>query len=88
MFSNVVAYHRLSSFQFFSHQFFFIKIFFYQNAFIIKKIGVKVQKSFTKTKIQFIKLNDFLKNLQHSYKSFNTNFFYQHHIKMRFHKYV
>jgi hypothetical protein len=41
-------------------------------------VGVKVQKSFTKTKIQFIKLNDFLKNLQQSCKSFNTN---QHILK-------
>jgi hypothetical protein len=29
-----------------------------------------------------IKLNDLKKNLQHSYKSLNTNVFYQHDIKM------
>jgi len=83
VFSNVDAYHRLSSFQFFPHQMFFIKRVF-SIVLLYKKIGVKIQKSFTKTKIQFIKLNDLKKNLQHSCKSFNTNFFDQHILKWHY----
>jgi hypothetical protein len=84
MWMHIIGYHH---FNFFPINFLLLKVFFYQSAFIIKNIGVKVQKSFTKTKIQFIKLNDLKKNLQHSYKSFNTNFFDQNHIKMTLHKY-
>jgi len=36
--------------------------------------------SYTKTKSEFIKLNDFFGILQHSYKSFNTNFLDQNDI--------
>jgi hypothetical protein len=58
---------RLSSFHFFSHQNFFIKrilinLELYKNWIF----GVKVQKSFTKTKTQFIKLNTLQKKLQRS----------------------
>ncbi len=48
----------LSLFQFFSHWDFFIKKVLSLLLYKINLFGVKVQKSFTKTKTQFIKLND------------------------------
>jgi hypothetical protein len=44
--------------------------------------------SYTKTKSEFIKLNDFFGIFQHSYKLLRTNFLDQHDIKMTLHKHV
>jgi hypothetical protein len=49
--------------------------------------GVKVQKSFIKTKNQFIELC-FFGIFQHSYKSFNKKILDQDDIKVALHKYV
>jgi hypothetical protein len=43
----------------------------------------KIEKSFIKTKIQFIKLSDFFGIRQHTYKSFSTKILDQHDIKVQ-----
>jgi hypothetical protein len=73
---------RLSSFQKKSHQIHFTKKVlnpvFYKIDFGVFKFNL----FFIKTKTQFMKVNDFLKKIQHSYKSFNKNFLDQHDIKV------
>ncbi len=52
-----------------------------------KTSDAKIQKSFTKPKIKFIKSNH-LKKIFNTHKLFNMNFFDQHNIEVALHKYV
>jgi hypothetical protein len=79
---------RLSSFQFFAHQFLFInKVF----SLVLYKINfwvLKFKSPWWKPIFNLLNFKWFFWIIQNSYKSFDTIFFYQHNIKMTLHKYV
>ncbi len=84
-FSNVDV--RLWSFNFFSHKKFFIKRFHNLVFYKIDLLMLKFKSPLLKPKFNL--LNQIIeKNLQRSYKSFSTNFFDQHDIKVTLHKYL